>query len=70
VLRAATENVTLTERALAEGEVSVTDVVVLRSAAVAAQLEYLDVLGEATAAWFELAAALNTSPAELAELLK
>ncbi len=69
VLRAATANVTLTETALAEGEVSVTDVVVLRTAAVGAQMEYLDVLAEATAAWFELAAALNESPAELATLL-
>ncbi len=69
VLRAATENVTLTELALSEGEVSVTDVVVLRTAAVNAQLEYLNVLTDATAAWFEFAAALNTSPAELATLL-
>lgn len=70
VLRAATENVTLTERALEEGEVSVTDVVVLRSAAVAAQLEYLEVLAEAYLAWFELAAGLNATPAELSELIE
>ena len=70
VLRAATENVTLTERALTEGEVSVTDVVVLRSAALAAQLEYLEVLTDAYFSWFELAAALNAAPAELAELIE
>ena len=69
VLRAATENVTLTERALAEGEVSLTDVLVLRTAAVNAQLEYLEVLFEAAEAWFELAAALAAEPAELASLL-
>ena len=70
VLRAATENVTLTQRALAEGEVSVTDVVVLRSAALAAQLEYLEVLLDAYSAWFELAAALDATPAQLSELIE
>ena len=69
VLRAATENVTLTERALAEGEVSLTDVLVLRATAVNAQLEYLDVLQNASDAWFELAAALAVEPADLAALL-
>jgi cobalt-zinc-cadmium efflux system outer membrane protein len=69
VLRAATENVTLTERALAEGEVSLTDVLVLRATAVSAQLEYLDVLRDASNAWFELAAALAAEPADLAALL-
>ncbi|MGH7546780.1 MAG: TolC family protein [Gemmatimonadales bacterium] len=69
VLRAATENVTLTERALAEGEVSLIDVLVLRATAVNAQLEYLDVLRDASDAWFELAAALAAQPAELAALL-
>ncbi len=69
VLRAATENVTLTERALSEGEVSLTDVLVLRTAAVNAQLEYLDVLRDAFAAWFELAAALAIEPSDLVALL-
>jgi cobalt-zinc-cadmium efflux system outer membrane protein len=69
VLRAATENVTLTERALSEGEVSVTDVLVLRATAVNAQLEYLEVLRDATEAWFELAAAIAAEPADLAALL-
>jgi len=69
VLRAATENLTLTERALAEGEVSLTDVLVLRATAVSAQLEYLDVLRDASNAWFELAAALAAEPADLAALL-
>ena len=69
VLRAATENVTLTEMALAEGEVSLTDVLVLRATAVNAQLEYLDVLRDASEAWFELAAAIAAEPADLAALL-
>ena len=69
VLRAATENVTLTERALAEGEVSVTDVLVLRGTAVAAQLEYLDVLRDAASAWFELSAALAIEPSALSAIL-
>lgn len=69
VLRAATENVTLTERALSEGEVSLTDVIVLRATAVNAQLEYLVVLQDATSAWFELAAALAVEPTDLATLL-
>ncbi len=69
VLRAAAENVTLTERALAEGEVSLTDVLVLRTTAVATQLEYLEVLREAFDAWFELAAALGVEPARLSSLL-
>jgi len=69
VLRAATENVTLTERALTEGEVSVTDVLVLRGTAVAAQLEYLEVLRDAASAWFDLSAALAVEPAALITLL-
>lgn len=69
VLRAANENVALTERALSEGEVGLTDVLVLRTTAVGAQLEYLEVLGEAWTAWFDLAAALAVDPAELMALL-
>jgi len=69
VLSAAAENVTLTETALREGEVSVTDVIVLRTAAVNAQLEYVDILGGVTAAWFQLAAAMNVPPETIAGLL-
>ena len=69
VLTAATENVALTEQALAEGEVGVTDVLVLRASAVAAQLEYLEVLQDAAEAWFELAAALGVEPSQLPSLL-
>jgi len=69
VLRAATENVTLTERALAEGEVSLAEVLILRSTAVTAQLEYLDVLRAVADAWFELAAALAAEPADLPTLV-
>jgi cobalt-zinc-cadmium efflux system outer membrane protein len=65
VLRAATENVTLTERAFAEGKVGIADVVVLRSTAVAAQLEYLEVLADAYEGWFRLAAAVGVAPDEL-----
>ncbi len=69
VLGVAAENVGLTETALIEGEVSLTDVMVLRTAAVAAQLEYLEVLSDATEAWFQLAAAVNADPAELVSLI-
>jgi cobalt-zinc-cadmium efflux system outer membrane protein len=69
VLRAAGENLNLTERALAEGEVGLTEVLVLRTTVVNAQLEYLDVLRDAMNAWFELAAALAAEPDELATLL-
>jgi cobalt-zinc-cadmium efflux system outer membrane protein len=68
VLRAATENVTLTERAFTEGKVGITDVVVLRSTAVAAQLEYLEVLADAYEGWFRLAAAVGVAPDELNDL--
>jgi hypothetical protein len=54
---------------LAEGEVSVTDVLVLRGTAVAAQLEYLDVLRDAASAWFELSAALAIEPSALSAIL-
>lgn len=69
VLRAAADNVALTETALTEGEVSLTDVVVLRSAAVNAQIEYLDVRADLTRAWFALAGALDLTPHALNELL-
>lgn len=68
VLQAASENVTLSDRAFAEGKVDITDVVVLRTAAVNAQLEYLAVRGDAYAAWFELAAALGLEPQALTDL--
>jgi cobalt-zinc-cadmium efflux system outer membrane protein len=69
VLQSASENVALTERALAEGEVSVTDVLLLRSTSVGAQLEYLEVLHDSLDAWFALAAALAAEPSELEALL-
>lgn len=69
VLGAATENVTFTERALAEGEVSLTDVILLRRTALDAQLEYLAVLADAYTSWFELAAALGVGPLELPAIL-
>lgn len=69
VLASSTENVALTERALVEGEVDLTDVIVLRRAALEAQLEYLAVLADAYAAWFEVSAALDVDPLDLATLL-
>lgn len=69
VLGAATQNVNLTEQALMEGEVDLTDVIVLRRTAVDAQLEYLAVLADAYAAWFEVSTALDVDPLELTTLL-
>ncbi|HQR16950.1 MAG TPA: TolC family protein [Gemmatimonadales bacterium] len=69
VVASAAENVALTERALVEGEVDLTDVIVLRRAALEAQLEYLAVLADAYSAWFEVSAALDVDPLELAPLL-
>lgn len=65
VLRSANENVMLTERALTEGEVDLTSVLVLRTTAVSAQLEYLEVLQGAYDAWMDLAAALALEPEEI-----
>lgn len=70
VLPSANDNVRLVERALVEGEVSLTEVLVLRGAAVAAQLEYLDVLQGAVEAWVELAAAAAVDPNDLDRILK
>ncbi len=69
VLVAAAQNVELTGQAFEAGEVSVTDVVVLRAAAVTALLEYLEVLSDAYQGWFLLAAVLNSEPEELTRLL-
>ena len=69
VLASSAENVALTERALLEGEVDLTDVIVLRRAALEAQLEYLAVLADAYSAWFEVSAALDVDPLDLATLL-
>jgi outer membrane protein TolC len=69
VLGAAADNVALTELALREGEVSLTDVILLRRTAVDAQLEYLDVLTTSYLAWFDFAATLGAEPNDLAPLL-
>ncbi|MEZ4588308.1 MAG: TolC family protein [Gemmatimonadales bacterium] len=68
VLRAAEENVALSQRALEEGRAGIPDVLLFRSVAVAVKVEYLDVLRDAHAAWFSLASALGVSVAELARL--
>ena len=62
VLTAAEENVSLTERALAEGEISLPEVLLLRRTALDAQLEYLEVFANSYNAWFDLAAALGVEP--------
>jgi len=69
VLVAASQNVELTGQAFEAGEVSVTEVVVLRATAVATLLEYLEVLSDAYQGWFLLAAVLNAEPDELSRLL-
>lgn len=68
-LGAVEENVALTERALQEGEVSLTEVLLLRRTSVEAQLEYLEVLTSSYFAWFELAATLGAEPNDLPALL-
>ena len=68
LLLASRENVELAGRAFQEGELSVADVVVFRSTALATQLEYLDVLADAYQAWSELAAAVHVRPEDLTTL--
>lgn len=68
VLRAAEENVALSQRALEEGALAITEVIVIRSVALAARLEYLDVLQDAYAAWFRLAATVAVTPSDIARL--
>jgi outer membrane protein TolC len=69
LLRSGAENAELAARAFAEGELSITEVVVFRTTALATQLEYVEVLADAYTAWFELAAAFAATPQELTELL-
>ena len=69
VLTAAEENVILTERALAEGELSLTEVLLLRRTALDAQLEYLEVFANRYNAWFDLAAALGVEPEAVPAIL-
>jgi outer membrane protein TolC len=68
VLRAAAENVTLSELSFNEGKIGIADVIVLRTTAVAAQLEYLEVLTDAYEGWYRLAAAVGVPPTRLNEL--
>ncbi len=70
LLQVASENVVLAEMAFDGGELSIAEVVLFRSAALGAQLEYLEVLADEYQAWFELAAALAARPDELSELLR
>lgn len=66
VLRAAGQNASLAERAFVEGKVGLAEVVLFRTAAVSARLEYLEVLQDAYRGWYELAAALGTEPETVA----
>lgn len=68
LLLASQDNVELAGRAFQEGELSVADVVVFRSTALASQLEYLEVLADAYEAWFQLAATVHVSPESLVDL--
>jgi len=70
LLRAGAENTELAAVAFEEGELSIADVVVFRTTALATQLEHLEVLADAYTAWFSLAAALNVEPTELIEMLE
>jgi outer membrane protein TolC len=68
VLRAAAENVTLSELSFNEGKIGIADVIVLRTTAVATQLEYLEVLTDVYEGWYRLAAAVGIPPTRLNEL--
>lgn len=68
VLRAASDNVALSQRALEEGRIAIPDVLFLRSVAVAAQIEYLNVVQDMHAARFALAAALGVRSDDLQSL--
>jgi outer membrane protein, heavy metal efflux system len=68
VLRAAAENVTLSELSFDEGKIGIAEVIVLRTTAVATQLEYLEVLTDAYEGWYRLAAAVGIPPTRLNEL--
>jgi len=70
LLLAGAENAELAAVAFEEGELSIADVVVFRTTALATRLEHLEVLADAYAAWFSLAAALNAQPTELFEVLE
>jgi outer membrane protein TolC len=70
LLSAGMANAELAAVAFEEGELSIADVVVFRATALATQLEYLEVMADAYAAWFSLAAALNVQPTELIETLE
>jgi outer membrane protein TolC len=70
LLLAGAENAELAAVAFEEGELSVADVVVFQATALATRLEHLEVLADAYAAWFALAAALDAPPEELIQLLE
>jgi len=68
VLRAAAENVALSELSFDEGKIGIAEVMVLRATAVATQLEYLEVLADVYQGWYQLAAAVGIPPTRLNEL--
>lgn len=66
-LTAARENATLVGLAFEEGAVGIAEVIVLREASVAAEVEYIAALRSAYEAWFELSATLRIPPQRLTE---
>ncbi|MCL7982421.1 MAG: TolC family protein [marine benthic group bacterium] len=66
-LAAARENASLVEMAFEEGAVGIAQVVVLREAAVAAEVEYIEARRSAYESWFQLSAALRITPQQLIE---
>ncbi|MCL7970603.1 MAG: TolC family protein, partial [marine benthic group bacterium] len=68
-LAAARENASLIGTAFEEGAVGIAEVIFLRAATVAAEVEYIEARRSAYEAWFELSAALGVVPERLAEFV-
>lgn len=69
-LAAARENASLIGTAYEEGAVGVAEVIFLRAATVAAEVEYIEARRSAYAAWFELSAAVGVVPEQIAEFIR
>jgi outer membrane protein TolC len=68
-LAAARENASLIGMAFEEGAVGIAEVIFLRAATVAAEVEYIEARRSAYEAWFELSAALGVVPERLVEFV-
>lgn len=68
-LAAARDNAALIRTAFEEGAVGVAEVIFLRAATVAAEVEYIEALRSAYSAWFELSAALGVVPESIEQLI-